>query len=245
MEDIRCFEKNELTLEKISFISIIRNKDYVFENKRGKQVYSFVYAESGSNEFCYNDGMDKIVLKKGEMLFIPKEFPYRATYLMDNTRIKMICFDSEYDLGIGDKPFIKKSVEITNEFSTVTRAQMQDHLYLSSVIYRILYILKRSQETVPERYKKIIPALNEIENNYFENQPISYYAGLSYMSESNFRRLFKEFMGKSVIEYRNEIRLREVNKMLISGEYTVSEAAIAAGFNNMSFFYELYRKYNK
>ena len=72
MEDIRCFEKNELTLEKISFISIIRNKDYVFENKRGKQVYSFVYAESGSNEFCYNDGMDKIVLKKRRNAFHSK-----------------------------------------------------------------------------------------------------------------------------------------------------------------------------
>jgi AraC-like DNA-binding protein len=108
-----------------------------------------------------------------------------------------------------------------------------------------MYILSEAESQVPKIYRKIIPAVKNIENNYFENQKVSFYAAMTNMSESNFRRLFKEYTGKSVIDYRNEIRLREVDKMLISGEYNVGEAAIAAGFNNMSFFYELYRKYNK
>ena len=62
------------------------------------------------------------------------------------------------------------------------------------------------------------------------------------MSESNFRKLFKEYTGKSPIEYRNLIRISEVKKMIDSGEFTVSEAAYLVGFNNMSFFYEVYNK---
>ena len=60
------------------------------------------------------------------------------------------------------------------------------------------------------------------------------------ISESNFRKSFKEYKGVSPIEYRNIIRCREVKKMLDSGEFTVSEAAYLTGFNNMSFFYKVY-----
>ena len=65
------------------------------------------------------------------------------------------------------------------------------------------------------------------------------------MSETNFRKLFKEFTGKTPIEYRNMLRITEVCKMIESGEYTVSEAAYATGFNNMAFFYEVYNRYRK
>ena len=62
------------------------------------------------------------------------------------------------------------------------------------------------------------------------------------MSESNFRRLFKEYTGHSLIEYRNLIRISEAKKMIESKEYTVAEAAYLTGFNNMSFFYDVYNK---
>ena len=65
------------------------------------------------------------------------------------------------------------------------------------------------------------------------------------MSESNFRKLFKEYTGVSPIEFRNRIRIAEVQKMTDSGEYRISEAAYATGFNNMSFFYHEYEKYKK
>ena len=96
---------------------------------------------------------------------------------------------------------------------------------------------------LPKKYIKILPALNEIKQMYFENKKLRYYADLCNMSESNFRRLFKDYTGKSPIEYRNLIRISEVKKMLDSGEFTTSEAAYLTGFNNMSFFYELYKKY--
>ena len=63
------------------------------------------------------------------------------------------------------------------------------------------------------------------------------------MSESNFRKLFKEYTGKSPIEYRNLIRLSEAHKMITEHKYSVQEAAYLTGFNNMSFFYECLKKY--
>ena len=81
------------------------------------------------------------------------------------------------------------------------------------------------------------------QREYFKNEKISYYAQLCGMSESNFRKLFKEYTGKSPIEYRNLIRISAVKTLLNSSELTVSEAAYLVGFNNMSYFYEVYNKY--
>lgn len=101
--------------------------------------------------------------------------------------------------------------------------------------------------TLPEekKYRKILPAVEELRTKFYENQKISYYASLCNMSESNFRKLFKEYTSLSPLDFRNHIRMDEVKKMTASGEYSVSEAAFKAGFNNMSFFYELYRKVNE
>ena len=78
-----------------------------------------------------------------------------------------------------------------------------------------------------------------------QNNPIAYYAELCNMSQSNFRRLFKDYTGKSLIDYRNSLRLLAVQKMIDSGELSISEAAYLAGFNNMSFFYKLYHRATK
>ena len=65
------------------------------------------------------------------------------------------------------------------------------------------------------------------------------------MSESNFRKLFTEYVGKSPIEYRNCLRISRARSMIDSGEYTALEAAYLCGFNNMSVFYEAEKEMKK
>lgn len=245
MEDIRYLPITKLQVEQVSFLSVTRNQNHNFESKSGKEFYSFVYIESGASEYNFAGGLGRFTINKGEMFFAPKNVPYKATYLKDNTRIKMICFDAPNENLFDNRPFISKSIEMAREFSEINRERMQDYLYLSSVIYRLLYYFSYNEVTAPKRFKRIIPAIKEIETNYYENHPIAFYAAIADMCESNFRRLFKEYTGKGVIEYRNEIRIRHVNKMLISGEYNVSEAAYLAGFNNMPFFYKIYNRYKE
>lgn len=244
MEDIRYSPMTKLCIDKVGYMSIVRNKDYTFGAKKGKEVPSFVYVDEGSIEYTFTDKYGIVHVDKGELIFVPKQIPYTVKYLCENSRIKLISFDTYEDLPFRNAPVVKKSAEISNIFSENKQEERQNFLLICANICKLMYILSEEESEVPKLYRKILPAVKHIENNYFENQKISYYAAMSNMSESNFRRLFKEYTGKSVIDYRNEIRLMEVNKMLISGEYNVGEAAICAGFNNMSFFYELYRKYN-
>ncbi len=105
--------------------------------------------------------------------------------------------------------------------------------------------MESSPSDIPKKYIKLLPAISEIKLKYTESKKLSHYAEMCDMSQSNFRRLFKEYTGKTFIEYRNVIRIFAAKAMIDSGEFSVSEAAYLSGFNNMSFFYEIYNRYIK
>lgn len=54
--------------------------------------------------------------------------------------------------------------------------------------------------------------------------------------------IFKEISGSTVTEHLNYIRCKNAGVMLKSGKYTVSEAAYASGFSNLSYFSRIYKK---
>jgi AraC-like DNA-binding protein len=61
------------------------------------------------------------------------------------------------------------------------------------------------------------------------------------MSPQAFSRFFKRCLGKTFIEYVNELRIGEVCRALLETEATITGAAYAAGFNNLSNFNEQFR----
>lgn len=247
MEDIRYNGNPEFKIHNVGLVSVLRNQGYTFEYKSGKERYSFIYIEKGNMEYYFSKTKEKIRISKGDFLFIPKDIPYKTTYLDDDTVIKIIVFDiSAKKLPEYFKNAVTTSShDIYSIFRSITNENMYSVMFLTAKIYEIAFFLQKDNTTIPKKYRKILPAINEIKAKYFENHKLSYYADMCNMSESNFRKLFKEYSGKSPIEYRNIIRISEVMKMVDSGEFSMSEAAYIAGFNNMSFFYEIYNRFSK
>ncbi len=244
MEDIRFDGVLHTRIRSVEYISVNRNRGFSFGFREGKPNHTFLYLESGKME--YDFGEEKIGVLAGEFLYIPRQLPYTATYLQNGTTTKTIVFSVEEEaFSVMEKPFLRKSLAISAVFDSITPEKMRNTVFLFAKAYELIYLLENEKMNIPEKYKQILPAIEEMNRKYFENRKMTYYASLSHMSESNFRKLFKEYTGKTPIEYRNLVRLAEVKKMLASGEFTVAEAAYAAGFNNMSFFYEVYNRAKK
>lgn len=242
MEDIRFLEDLCCKIETAGYVSVQRNKGFTFEYKTGKERHSFIYVERGMLDYYFADKNKTIHIEKGEILFMPKRIPYKTEYLVDNTKIKIIVFDTDSASALPTSPITTKSVDISSIFESITLFNAYSSLYLTSKIYELLYILQNDTVKIPKKFKKIFPALKELKIKYYENNKVDFYAKMCNMSEPNFRKLFKAYTGCSPIDYRNRLRLSAVNRMLESGEFTVSEAAYLAGFNNMSFFYTIYHK---
>jgi len=148
-------------------------------------------------------------------------------------------------------PYLKKPVKlqcpnaaarIEAFFAPVKNRIGPRPFYHLSCFYALMHEIDDCCFMLPSKYKKLQPALSKLAQNYDQNEKIRYYAALCDMSEAGFRRLFKEYMGVSPVEYRNALRLQEAKACLQSGEYNVSEAAEAVGFTNLSFFIRLYKK---
>ncbi|MBQ8446957.1 MAG: helix-turn-helix transcriptional regulator [Clostridia bacterium] len=244
MQDIRFDGRLHLKIQEPGFAHLTRKENHEFTFRRGKKLYSFIFVLHGEMEYHFNTLKTTIRLEKHDVLFIPKNLPYKAIYLKDATQIKILTFNMKTDALPANfsSPAKINNPELSFSFASVSPENMYSTLFLSAKIYELLHFLESAELGLRRKYEKLFPALQELKQQYFKNEKISYYATLCSMSESNFRKLFKEYTGKSPIEYRNSIRIAAVKNLLKTGELTVSEAAYLVGFNNMSFFYEVYNK---
>ena len=245
MEDIRLSGYASSAIKNIGYLQLERNANHVFAYKNGKTVYSFIFVRKGALEYRFPTLQKTFLLEKDFILYIPKGLPYETTYLHEGTKIKLLTFDIEKnaDLTRLTNPVILHSPEATFVLSSISKQTMYSSLFLTAKIYELLHLTQATQNAIPKKYRALAPALAELQQQYFKNEKIGYYAGLCGMSESNFRKLFKEYTSATPIEYRNLIRIAAVQTLLNTGEATISEAAYLAGFNNMSFFYQVYNKY--
>lgn len=245
MEDIRFDGGIGLKINNIGFISVVRKKNFFFDAIKGKENFSFVFVQKGEMKYNFMGSEKSFVIKEGETLYIPRRIPYRAEYTKSDTTIKTITFyvdEERLPSYISAMPIKKSSKEYASVFDSITGINMRNTLFLASKAYELLYLMQSKRRLYTKTQKKLFPALNEIYEKYNEKKPVSYYADMCNMSESNFRKLFREITGKSPIEFRNMLRVEEAKKLIESGGFTVEEAAWYVGFNNMSFFYELYNK---
>ena len=247
MEDIRFSENLNLKIKNSGFVSVVRNKNFTFPYAKGKRFFSFVFVTRGAVDYYFIKSQKKIRLDAECALFIPKDYPYIATYIRNNTKIRILNFDFENKVVPENfsNPIALNTPEINLIFNSISFNNMSNTLFLTAKIYELLYYAEVETNNTPQKYKKLFPAIKEFQQFYFKNEKISYYAALCNISEPSFRRLFKEFLGQSPIEYRNSIRIANLKRLLSSGEFKINEAAYLVGFNNMSFFYEVYNKYKE
>ena len=235
-------------VENIAIVSVSRNKKYRYSYKNGRDTHGFVYLVRGKmyDEFS-STNIEKIELSAGEMIFIPKGTSYIGNYLEDKTELRII----QFDISSGSLPdYLRYPVKINipdareriEAFFNDDEMGSNHSFYYLSCIYGLLWTIDKHYTRIQTKYIKLNKALSDLWENPNKNHPISHYAELCSMSEVNFRRLFREYTGKTPIEYRNDLRLDAARAKIKSGEYNVSEASESVGFTNLSFFIRLYKK---
>lgn len=63
------------------------------------------------------------------------------------------------------------------------------------------------------------------------------------MSESKFKRLFKQIFGDSLFSYYQKFRMKEAARLLKENKMTVSEVGFQMGFSNLSHFAKLFEEH--
>ena len=243
------FKKPTFHVSDINIQQVRRDRGYKFSFPNRRASYAFIYLSRGSMLYSFTgSGDDSITVNASELLFVPKGIRYTATYLEDGTEIKIIQFDISFGdfsefLSSHEKIKLPNAKNIIERFFESERNVFSSRIFhYVSLLYDLFWQIELVHSAIPKKYSKLQPALDSIQLCPEENKKISYYSEMCNMSETNFRKLFGEYTGKSPIEYRNDIRLERARAKLQSGEYTVSEVSEACGFTNLSFFTRLYKE---
>lgn len=108
-------------------------------------------------------------------------------------------------------------------------------------LYRIRIKTKENNKVYHSDW--IIDILAYINSHLDESLSLTELANKSLVSTSHFSRVFKQKVGIGLIEYLNTKRVIKAKELLISTSYTVSQIAEICGFESVSHFHRIFKKY--
>ncbi len=238
------FYEEELVVKRLYARVREHSRGHVYANQR-RESDSLIFVIEGRVEMT--SGEQTVTLLAGESVFIPVGASTRASHIDEYNKTLNIFFDTlEGSLGTEMTKFKK------NELALATAAELAEMLSregaLDSNLLRFsfhkLVFHITSDKAVDRKYLKIHSLMLELETHYAENLSLAEYARRYLMSESSLRSLFREYTGKSVIQYRNAVRLRRAEELIRDG-MRVGEAAVAVGFSSASFYCRQVKKYSR
>lgn len=203
----------------------------VIDAKKGDVVYLPAFGEYRSNfkNFC-NDTIDGILIN---LLFTDEK--NEMFYLPDNLKI----------YKISDSNYIKSCfTEILNH----SRQPKKNTAEIKSLAYKILSYLgetDKKQKIKSNKYMRIYDAISYLENDIQQSLTVEELAQMCHMTPVHFRKLFKEYSGMSPICFRIQKKMESARILLLTTDMSISEISEYLGFENVSYFSKLFKKYQK
>lgn len=106
------------------------------------------------------------------------------------------------------------------------------------------YAAPRIEEReMPPSFGYIRKAMEYIKQNVGKKLTVDAIAASAGLSKYYFLRRFKEITGLTVVDYVNTLRCELAKDLLRSGQYSVKQVAVLCGFENFSYFTNVFKKY--
>lgn len=209
-----------------------------------------------------NNCTGKYTDKSGESFFAPKKsivcLPYGSEYtclnlectssLSDAILIEFNAIENGNILSFSDKPFLLKNVNIpiaANLFENAVHAYeeaLPSPLAIKTSVYNLLlHVCKEDTEIINTRFNIIRSGIELIESDIQCKLSIEEIAKACNVSPCYFRRLFKEYSGKSPLEYRIDLKINSAKKMLENNESSLQFIAESLNFESTAYFCRLFK----
>ena len=198
---------------------------------------------------------DTFTADNGDIIYCPFEGKYRFDVISPATKdrfgkVKSLCIN--FNMICPDKKIITlsrkpiklvnfKSVQLEKDFFDVSKYALKP-MVRQYKLYKILKTVIDIYSSSSENVSLLRQAVKYTEEHYAENYKMSLLAEKFNLSESHFRKLFKEFTGLSPVEYRNQLRIEHSKELLTQSTASVSEVALAVGIEDQFYFSRIFKE---
>ncbi len=101
---------------------------------------------------------------------------------------------------------------------------------------------KPAPQSLVEERVEVGRAIQHLHANFDGKITIEKLASAARLSPSHFARVFRKETGKAPMEYVSELRLERAKKMLLAGDRSVTDIALACGFGSPSYLSSCFQK---
>lgn len=216
---------------------------------RNRPSYGLAFNLGGEKSTTFH-GFGTFTFGKNDIIFMPKHSNYDTTVISHGD-----CYAINFDLDeeFMYKPFVfhvKNANVLQEHFKKATAVWKQKgisaEMKCKAELYNIIYLLQQEfkESYMPKsKFKLIEPAINLINKNYTqENLSISELSSMCNITPEYFRKIFKQHLGVSPINYINNLKISRAKELLLLDSYTVAEVAIMSGYLDISHFSREFKK---
>ena len=210
---------------------------------KNRANHGLAFQLKGEKTYLFDSGA-QVDLCENKIIYLPKGSSYEIC-----RRVSGNCYAINFELAEDAliEPFsvrVKSADRILSLFKSCQQLwKIREQGYemeCKANLYHILAILQQEAalEYAPaEKAQIIAPAMEYLRANYTEpDLTIAYLADLCRITPEYFRKIFKSTYGDSPLSYINRKRLANAKNLLDSGMYTITDAAEASGYTDMSHF---------
>ncbi|MCL2600464.1 MAG: AraC family transcriptional regulator [Treponema sp.] len=214
---------------------------------------NMTYVVQGDARYTVDD--ETIDVTQGDLLVLPRDSVRKAASFPDRL---MHCFSVDFTLRnsmneelLSPLPFLSSPGQhrnIIHWFHELSFSWMDKHpgytikckgLFLQ-ILYRFLELLVYKDRSFAGDFR-ITKVIRYIAKNYSERLTVKSMADMVGLNPTYFGDLFQRTAGMSFNRYLIQLRIKNAEEMLLSGEYRVGDAAEACGFTDTSHFYKQFK----
>ncbi len=210
-----------------------------------KRTNLLVYFDCLCGKYTLKDGTTMIA-KKGDLVYTPKGSEYTLKlFNFENSFSNTVGInffladDNNQSFILSDKPIIFKDFNVSDIIKKIDDASESLRpcpAIMKSGMYQILSMLSKSNSNLKKKFLPIKKGIEYLENDTQQKLSIKEIADMCHVSEIYFRKLFKEYAGKSPIEFRMSAKMEKAKKMLTFGDQNINEISDLLGFTDTSYF---------
>lgn len=155
------------------------------------------------------------------------------------------------DYILNDIPMVIRNVhhQVKDNFKRISRAwndkpkayDAMCRAYIQNILCQLIQINDAVTYNT-NHYAKIENVKKYINDNFTRNMSVDELAEVAGLSQSHFRKIFREIVGMSATQYAIYLRINKAKDLLASGSANVSEAAFQSGFKDIYYFSSMFKK---
>lgn len=226
----------------------------LFSMSRPRSTNGLIYLSSCTGEYRGADGTSFFANKKS-LVLLPRGSRYTVLNVdcaksgVDAILIEFNVRVNGEEISLGETPMLideRGDYEIVRRMEEIVNAYEACRDCPSAVkagAYGLLaHLAARQQGRAPDKYESVRQGIGMIEGNAYGSDSVESIARECNVSQTHFRRLFKEYAHKSPVQYRTELKVTYAKRMLEETDMTVAAIAEALGYESDSYFCRVFKK---